>query len=189
MIIKNLYKQKLFLFLIIFLASIIFLTNLGAQGYSFDEPETVTIAKSILKFGYPSAWDGTQVNSQGGLDFTIINGMYFWTWHPWMQFYLVAPFYLFFGNSATWLRVPFALFGVATVVIFYQLAMIIFIKIWLAFILSIQLIFLLPFFLYVRQIRYYSPSAFFSIILFIVLLRLFDDKFNKKMSFVLFIIG
>src|SRR6266480_186449 len=113
-------KQNMLLFLIILLASIVILTNLGGQGYSLNEPQTVAVARTILKFGYPSAWDG-KVNLTGASnrDYTVINGMYFWTWHPWLQFYLVAPFYFFFGGSVAMLRFPFALLGVLTVAAFY----------------------------------------------------------------------
>lgn len=188
--IKNFYKQNLLLLAIIILASAIFLTNLGGQGYSLDEPQTVAIAKTILTLGYPSGWDGkVYLTAAGGTDFTIINGKNFWTWHPWLQFYLIAPFYFFFGNSITMLRFPFALIGVVTIAIFYLTIIRIFNNKNIAFLLSIQLIFLLPFFLYIRQIRYYSPSAVLSLILFYLFVLLATDKFNKKHLIIYFIAG
>jgi hypothetical protein len=183
-------KQNLLLFLIVLLASIVFFTNLGGQGYSLDEPQTVAIARTILTFGYPSAWDGkVLITGAGWKDFTIINGMYFWTWQPWLQYYLAAPFYFFFGNSVTMLRFPFALLGVATVVVFYQIAQNIFKKKWLAALLSLHLILLIPFFLYVRQVRYYSPAALLSVILFWLLLRFIDNRFNKKLLLLFLLAG
>src|SRR6266699_937646 len=121
--ILNFCKQHFLLFLIILLALLVMLTNLGGQGYSLDEPETVIVGRTILHFGYPSGWDGKQfMSGANGADFTVIHGMYFWTWHPWLQFYLVAPFYFFFGNSIAMLRFPFALLGVITVAVFYFVA-------------------------------------------------------------------
>lgn len=183
-------KQNVLLFLVILLASFAFLSNLGGQGYSLDEPQTVTIARTILTFGYPSAWDGKLfITGANWKDFTVINGRYFWTWQPWLPYYLVAPFYFFFGNSVTMLRFPFALLGVITVIVFYQVAYDIFKQKWLAAMLSVQLIFLMPFFLYIRQIRYYSPAALISVLLFWLLLRFVENKFNKKHLFVFLIAG
>ncbi len=183
-------KQNVLLFLVILLASIVFLTNLGGQGYSLDEPQTVAIARTILTFGYPSGWDGkTFLSGSDGRDFTVINGMYFWTWHPWLQFYLIVPFYFFFGNSIAMLRFPFALLGVITVIVLYLITQDIFKKKWIAALLSLQLTFLIPFFLYARQVRYYSLSALLSVLLFWLLLRFVDNRFNKKLIFVFLLTG
>lgn len=186
----KLFWQKSYLLLILLCASAVFLTNLGGQGYSLDEPQTVAISKTILIFGYPSGWDTKMyLSGASGKDFTMLNGMYFWTWHPWLQFYLAAPFYYFFGNSVAWLRFPYALFGVASIGIFYLLAKDLFIKKWIAVMLSFQLIFLMPFFLYIRQVRYYSPSIFFSVILFWFILRFIKGKLSTLLLLLFFIAG
>jgi hypothetical protein len=182
-LIISFFHKNLLLVLIIVLASSVFLTNLGGQGYSLDESLTVAVAKTILIDGYPSAWDGQMfLGGQDNIFTTVIHGIYFWTWYPWLQFYLIAPVYLFFGNAIALLRFPFALFGVATVVVLYLITVDLFKKKWLGALLAIQLIFLMPFFLYVRQVHYYSPSAFFSVLLFWLLLRFSADKFNKKLT-------
>lgn len=177
---KSFFRQNYILVFLIILASIVIFTNLGSQGYSLDEALTVVVAKTILINGYPSAWDGRMfLGGDGNMFTTVINGIYFWTWYPWLQFYMLVPLILLFENSLEALRFPFALFGVATVAGLYLVALDIFKKKWIAILLSIHLIFLLPFFLYVRQIHYYSPSAFFSVVLFWLLLRFINDKFTK----------
>lgn len=181
MTIRYFSKKNLPLYLIILIASLVFLTNLGGQPYSLDEPHTVVIGRTILTHGFPSLWDGRAfLTTVDGRDFTLINGHYFWTWHPWLQFYLIAPFYYLFENSIAMMRFPFALLGVITVAVFYQVTQELFKRKWLSILLSLQLIFLVPYFLYVRQVRYYGPSAFFSILIFWTLLRLFKNKFDNK---------
>jgi len=174
-------RKNLFLVLLIVLASITYLTNLGGQAYSLDEALTVAVSKTILMYGYPTAWDGhIFLGGPDNIFTTYIHGIYFFTWYPWLQFYVLATFYYLFGNAIGILRVPFAIFGVATIVVFYFIVLELFKKKWIATLLAIQLIFLMPFFLYARQIHYYSPSAFCSVVLFYLLLRFAAGMFTKK---------
>lgn len=161
-------------------AALIFCTNLGGQDLTLDEPETLAVAKTIGIHGFPSAWDGKQfITVSNGLDSTSINGTPVWSWHPWLQHY-IAFAGMQISNSTGVLRFPFALFGVATVVLLYIVARMLYKNEWIAVLLSLQLIFLLPFFLYVRQIRYYSLSAFFSLLLFWLFYVYMASSFKKK---------
>jgi len=179
----TLIKTNYLLIIVIIISSFIYCTNLGGRYYTNDEPETVLFGKTILKFGLPLAWDGKSLHSGSqGLDFHIINGYYLWNYHPWLQFYLAA-LGLLFGTSPAVVRLPFALFGVATIVVTYFLSMELFKSRFVSFLVSLQLIFLIPFFLYMRQVRYYSPDVFFYLVVLWLMIRLHNKKWKTKEYF------
>ena len=178
------------LLLITLISSFIFFTNLGGQDYSLDEPETLTVVKSINIYGYPSAWDGKNITiTANGKDFTLIKEIYVWTWHPWLQHYIAYFGQSIFGDTAGDIRTLFALFGVLTVVFIYFFSNYLFKNKLVASLVSIHLVFLLPFFLYVRQIRYYSLTAFFSLIYLFLLFKLFKSEWNKKLTLTLILVN
>jgi len=89
---------------------------------------------------------------------------YIWKWHTWLPFYLVAGSFKLFGEGTLTARLPFALFGMATIYAAYLLSM----ELWhsrraallSAFLLSLCV----PFLLLCRQCRYYSLSTCFSLL-------------------------
>jgi hypothetical protein len=171
------------LLLIAILASFIFFTNLGGQDYSLDEPETISVAKSIFTYGFPSAWDGKNLTTvMNGKDYTVINNYYVWTWHPWLQHYITSFMIKFFGQQAGILRIPFAFFGVSCVILIYYLANYLYKSKLISSLISLHLIFLLPFFLYSRQIRYYSLTAFFSLAYFFLLIKLYKSQWTRTLT-------
>lgn len=186
---KKIIKNNFLLIFIVLFASAIFFTNLSGQDYSLDEPETLVVAKSILKFGFPSAWDGKNLISvNNGSDFKQIGSKYFWTWHPWVQHYLAAAGLLFFGDSLTGLRIPFVFLALLTVITLYFISQELFEKKLTSFLLSLHLVFLLPFFLYIRQARYYSAGVFFSLIILWLLIKHFKNRWDKN-STLLFLVS
>ena len=169
-------------------AVVVFCTNLAGQDLTLDEPETIAVAKTIGVYGFPTAWDGTQfITVSNGLDSTVIHGVPVWSWHPWLQHY-IAFVALQIDNNIGMLRLPFALFGAATVGLLYIVSKTLYKKESVSLLLSLQLIFLLPFFLYVRQVRYYSLSAFFSLLLF-WLFYIYMSAFFRKKHFYFLCVG
>jgi Dolichyl-phosphate-mannose-protein mannosyltransferase len=176
----NFIKHNYLILFILLLSSFIYCTNLGGQYFTNDEPETVMFGNTILKSGLPLAWDGHFFHSgSNGLDFRIIDGYYLWSYHPWLQFYLAA-LGLLLGSSPADVRLPFALFGVATVLIIYFISREIFKNRFVSLLVCLQLIFLMPFFLFMRQVRYYSPDVFFYVVLLWLIIRLQKKLWNKK---------
>lgn len=183
---REFFTRNFVLVLIIIGFSSIFIINLSGQDYSLDETETVTLGRSILKYGIPSAWDGLNlISGSGGLDSVKIGDLYVWRWHPWMQHYLAATGLILFGDYVGATRLPFAVIGILTVVLLFFISQEIFKNKFISFIISLHLIFLLPFFLYVRNVRYYSPATFLSLLVLFLLLRFISDKWGKKSSAVL----
>jgi hypothetical protein len=182
-------KNSVIIFLLVLCSFIFFAYNVSGQGYTLDEPQTVGVARTVLQFGYPSPWDGKSIFASMTSEYTKIQGRYFWTWHPWLQFYLIAPMLAVFGNSVGMIRLPFVFFGALTVGMLYFVSLELFKNKAVSLLLSLQLLFLLPFFLYVRQAHYYSPAAFFSLVLLWLYLRCIKTSLNKKLFCWMFFIG
>lgn len=179
-------KSNFFFLLVLFLiSSFILLKNLNSQDYSLDEPQTVVISKSLNYFFIPSAWDGTNFASVvNGKDSRLINGKYIWTWEPWLQYYLAFGEIKTLGINPGDIRFVFTIFGIATITLFYLTSLKLFKSKPVAFILALQLLFLLPFFLYVRQARYYVLDIFFSLGMFYLFI---EPSLKKKKDYLLFI--
>lgn len=104
---------------ILSIAAGLLLTNLGRDYLWADEGDTAVLARSILQFGVPTAWDGvTFTDSDFGArltdGFVMMSG-------PWLQYYVTAASFLIFGESAFAARLPFALAGLLTIALVYQL--------------------------------------------------------------------
>jgi 4-amino-4-deoxy-L-arabinose transferase-like glycosyltransferase len=147
--------------IILVMASVLILSNLGNIYLWGDEAQTAVIAKTVLSHGIPLGYDGKNYFSQQfGADY---DKNYVWVWLPWFQFYLLAGFFAVFGVSTLTARLPFALMGIGTILLAYYYGK----SLWhtrrAGLIAALLLILSVPFLLLVRQCRYYSPSAFFSL--------------------------
>jgi len=153
--------EYLFLGLILCAAAILFLSNLGNQYLWQDEAETACISRTILKYGVPLGYDGRNFFSQLKGDCT---GNYLWRYHPWLPFYVLAAFFKLFGISTFVARLPFALFGIASVILSYFFAKLVTGDKRAAGLTAVLLVISVPFIILSRQCRYYAPTAFFSLL-------------------------
>jgi len=153
--------EYLFLGIILCIAAFLFLFNLGNQYLWQDEAETACVSRTILKHGIPLGYDGRNFFSQITGD---CNSSYVWRYHPWLPFYILAAFFKLFGISTFIARLPFALFGVATVILAYFFAKLITKDKKTAALTTILLMISVPFIILSRQCRYYAPTAFFSLL-------------------------
>ncbi len=148
--------------LLLLLAAALFLTNLGNHSLWQDEAQTALLARTILSHGIPLGFDGTNHFSQElGIEYGDDR---VWKWHTWLSFYLVASSLWLFGNNAFAARLPFALFGIATVALTYLTAR----RFWrdrtAAATAALMLALCVPFLVLSRQSRYYSLAAFLSLL-------------------------
>jgi 4-amino-4-deoxy-L-arabinose transferase-like glycosyltransferase len=159
---RNRTRELIVVAVVLGLASVLLLANLGDQYLWQDEAQTALIAGTILHHGIPLGHDGKNSFSQdGGQDY---GKNYIWLWHPWLSFYVLAGFFAAFGKSTLVARLPFALFGVATVVLAYVYGA----SLWksrragvfAAATLAINVSFLIL----ARQCRYYAPGMFFALL-------------------------
>jgi hypothetical protein len=138
------------------------LSNLGNQYLWQDEAQTALIAKTVLAHGVPLATDGRNSFSQElGNDYGP-GGI--WLWHPWFQFYATAASFALLGVSSFTARLPFALFGAATVVLVYYFGLLLWNSRRAAVLAAVALASSVPFLLLARQCRYYAPEAFFALL-------------------------
>ena len=102
-------------------AAVLLFTNLG-RGYLWeDEADTATLARNILRDGVPTAWDGvTLVEPDRG---TRLNDRLVMVSHPWLEYYIAAGAFALLGPTPFALRAPFALCGLATILVVYLLAL------------------------------------------------------------------
>jgi len=150
------------LFALGLLAVALLLSNLGSPYLWQDEAQTALIAATIADHGIPRGTDGTNFFSQEqGVEY---GENQLWRWHTWLSFYLVAGSFALFGVDTATARLPFALFGVATILLTYATAR----SLWpdrrAAWLAATGLALCVPFLLLSRQARWYSVACFFSLL-------------------------
>jgi hypothetical protein len=156
-------KVDYFFVIICLLTIFLFFYGLGNRPFWQDEAETACLARNVLKFGLPQAYDGVNlISQQEGLDFGP-NG-YLWRWAPWLQIYLTALSFKLWGMSTVAGRLPFALAGAACVALIYAMIKKYFNDLSWARLSSLFLALSVPFILHSRQCRYYALGAFFVLL-------------------------
>lgn len=155
------YKEYFFLMLVFCTALVFFLYNLDNQYLWQDEAENALVSKTILTYGVPKGFDGKNYFSQEAD--ASYDKDYLWTLDPWLPYYLVALFFKVFGVNTFTARLPFALFGIATIIMTYFFAKSLTRDKKIATVATVLLLLSVPFIILSRQSRYYSLVAFLSI--------------------------
>jgi 4-amino-4-deoxy-L-arabinose transferase-like glycosyltransferase len=144
------------------LAAWLLLANLGNQYLWQDEAQTALLARSILRFGVPVGFDGTNSFSQElGVEY---GPDAVWKWHTWLSFYAVAGSFALLGADTQPARLPFALCGLAAVVLTWRVGR----ELWgdpragLASALLLALS--VPFLILSRQSRYYALASLLTLL-------------------------
>jgi len=151
-----------FWIVLILLAPLLLLPNLGDRFLWQDEAETALLARSVVQHGYPLAHDGQRtISDQPGSPDVNDDGV--WIWTPWLQLYPVAASFALFGESAMAARLPFALTGWAALLLAYGVFRSV-VRRRPARIAALLLLFSVPFLLQLRQCRYYALLAFFTLL-------------------------
>jgi len=158
-------KRGLFdpIFLLIFvIASFLLLYRIDQRAFWQDEAETACLARNVLVYGVPKAYDEVNLVSQEeGREF---GNDYIWRWSPWLQIYLAAAAFQI-GGLHTWVgRFPFAVLGLLCVPLGYLLIRGRFGDRSWAYLTAALLTGSVVFILYSRQCRYYSLGAFLALL-------------------------
>lgn len=167
-------RSVLPLIIILALGAFLLLFHLDHRPFWQDEAETAGLAKNVLKYGVPRAFDGLNLISQEhGREY---DQNFLWRWSPWLQIYVTAAAFRLGGLTTYAGRFPFAVLGLACIFLVYHLvsrnsgdrtwAL------WSAALLTGSV----PFLLYARQCRYYSLGAFLTL----MSLYAFEEKWQKK---------
>lgn len=159
---RNTNKAEFAIIIVLFaLASTLILSSLGRQCLWQDEAQTACISKTVLTHGIPLGFDGRNYFSQeGGVEY---RSDHIWRWHTWLPFYVTAAAFKLFGISTFTARLPFALFGIATVLLAYFFARSLWKSRRAGVLAAIILMTNVPFLILVRQCRYYSLTMFFAL--------------------------
>lgn len=164
------------------LASGLMLVNLGNHYLWQDEAQTALIAQTILERGLPYGTDSLNFFSQElGAEY---GEGYIWKWHTWLSFYAAALSFQLFGATTFTARLPFALFGLASIVLVFIFCD----RHWgrrTAVIACVLALTCVPFFLLARQCRYYSAAAFFSLLALHYYLEIFRSRPRAWLYFAL----
>jgi len=144
------------------MAAALLLPGLGNRYLWQDEAQTALLARATLENGIPLGSDGRNSFSQElGAEYGD-DGI--WKWHPWLSFYLVAASFALFGESAGAARLPFALLGIASVVLTYFTGRALWRDRGSALAAAIMLALCVPFLLLARQSRWYLSATFLSLL-------------------------
>ena len=174
--------ERLFLAIVLILASVLFLGNLGNRYLWQDEAETALIGKTIFEDGIPRGYDGKNFFSQEGQSSYGKN--YVWILDPWLPHYLVAASFKMLGINTFAARFPFALFGIASTILTYFFARLLTKDRKTAGMATVLLLLSVSFLVLCRQSRYYAPVAFFSLLSLYGYLMLLEDRKGGSITFV-----
>jgi 4-amino-4-deoxy-L-arabinose transferase-like glycosyltransferase len=143
------------------LAAVLLFLQLDEPYLWQDEAQTAVISQTILSEGVPLGTDGRNFFSQE-LGAEYADG-YLWKWHTWLSFYTVAASFALFGPTTFAARLPFALFGVLTVLLAYAAGR----SLWKSRDAALAggglLALSVPFLVLSRQCRWYTMAAFFAL--------------------------
>lgn len=169
--------------LIVFVGIMLIFTHLSNRYLWSDEAETALLARNIITFGVPKAFDGkTLISQEAGREY---DADYIWRWTPWLDKYIAAASFKALGEGTLSARLPFALIGILSIFSLYFLAEILFKDRWLSLLAMCFLVFSVPFLLYVRQCRYYSIAIFAAIWAVYFFFSLLNGKRRSALGFVI----
>ena len=174
--------ERLFLIIVLIIAPVLFLGNLGNRYLWQDEAETALIGKTILQDGIPRGYDGKNFFSQEGQSSYGQN--YIWILDPWLPYYLVAASFKMLGVNTFAARFPFALFGIASVFLTYFFVLLLTKDRKTAGMATVLLLVSVSFLLLCRQSRYYAPVAFFSLLSLYGYLMLLETRKGGSIIFI-----
>lgn len=176
---RHVYNSFLILFFLIY--GYFLFKNLGQYHFWDDEANTAIYARNLLKTGELNAFDGRNLIGYSNgieLDENLNNVII-----PPFQYYLVASSFWLLGDGTFAARFPFALMGLLAFVVFFLINKELFKERNL--ILVNMLIFAtnIGFILYMRQSRYYAPTALFFLTNIWLLIRYYKIQNWKILPF------
>jgi hypothetical protein len=171
-----------------------------------DEAATAILATRLLKFGKPLAYDGVNLvtidtldrdrdavsaqaaSSEAAIQYHLRRGEFkpdmVWKWQPWGQFAIPAASFLILGRTTFAARLPFAIAGLATVLLVYRLVLNCFGSRLMATLAALFLLGNSYWILHARQCRYYSLSSLGLVVVLLAFVRWQDRKPASTFFFV-----
>lgn len=174
---EKLTKQwfGIFVVLLAILYGYLLFKNLGQHYLWDDEANTAIFSKNLLNQGKLTAFDGRNLIAYGNgieLNSDLIN-----TVIPPLQYYVTAASMKLFGVTNFAVRFPFALMGFFCFILFFLINIALTQKRGLILTNLLLLSTNVAFILFMRQCRYYAPTAMFFLLNTLLLIRYF--KYNR----------
>lgn len=155
-------------------AALLLLMNLDGPRLWSDEADTAVFARTILHEGVPLAWDGRAfTESDRG---TRLTDDLLMVGTPWVPYYVTAASFAVLGESAFAARLPFALAGIATVLLLHRLVLRATGNGRAAFAAGALLLCSVQFLLFGRQSRHYALNLAFGLAAVLSFLRLRERR-------------
>jgi hypothetical protein len=191
------------------LASLLLLWNLDYKYLWQDEAATAVLGSRMLRFGRPLAYDGVNLitkdifdpketatisrytaSAAAAIDYYIRRGDFkpdlSWKWQPWGSFILCGLSLKVLGKTTLAARLPFALAGIAAVLLLYWMLWAYCRSRLIGFLASLFLVFNAYWILHARQCRYYGLSSFFLLLTVFTYLRWQE---GKRLGATLFVVS
>ncbi len=137
--------------------------GLGNHAFWDDEANTALFGRNLLKFGNLTGWDGQNLIGYkfgAELDENLVN-----RYMPPVQYYVAAASFALFGESTVGGRILFVIWGLATLPWLTLFARRLGNNLFPSWLPALLLAFSPAWLLYIRNCRYYSIGAFFSLML------------------------
>lgn len=147
---------------ILAVAAFLLFFRLDHRPFWQDEAETACLARNVLIYGVPRAFDGVNLISQE--ENREFEADYLWRWTPWLQIYLSAAAFKLGGLNTYAGRFPYAVLGLLSVALIYLLVRRRYGEPAWARLAALLLALSVPFVLFARQGRYYSLGAFLAVL-------------------------
>jgi len=167
-------NNKILVF-IIFLSCFLIFSGITNRALWRDEAGTAIIGRNVLTTGLPTVYDGKNLVVT---DFNDYNKDYMSTKPP-LQYYVIAGSFFIFGTNTFAARLPFAIFGVLTVFFTYFVALKLTSNKKIALTSTLLLAISVFFIVHSRNARYYSMSAFFTVLTTYFYLNFLKEKRDK----------
>lgn len=172
------WLEQHFVWLLLIMGALLLLSNLGNIYLWQDEAETALLSQRLETYGLPLAFDGHTLIRQAPQDVQY-TADYVWVYHPWLPFYFTALSFTVLGSTTFAARLPYALAGLATVILLYYSLRHHFRDRRVAMLSSVFLLLCVPFLLHARQCKYFPFAALFTVATLDAYLRLREPEHHE----------
>ena len=163
-IIFDFVKKNKLVFACLLISLVFLFKNLGNIYFWSDEAYTAVNARNSITFGYPKSFDGRNIIQA----YWLVNGKLkltpYYRTMPWLHIYMAAASFAWLGFTTFAGRLPFAITGFMALVSVFLFMRKYEREEFITRTAVVLLTFCIPFFLYMRQCRYYAPATLFTVL-------------------------
>ncbi|NJO89641.1 MAG: hypothetical protein HC831_12350 [Chloroflexia bacterium] len=169
--------------LILFLGFVLIFIKLGDRKLWVDECVSAYLSNNVIKYGYPSVYDGAYYKSVANGNDSNSDGVE--AWYSWLTIYLQGIFRYLFGTSEFVTRLPTAILGwLSMLYLFLGIKKLTENEFIQNLTLAIY-VFSIPLLIYMRSAHYYSAVLCFTTMSLFYYLSLIERP-EKKVNTIMF---